>query len=353
MADGPSGDRTEKATPKRREEARRRGQVARSQEINSTGVLLAGTTLILLGAGHMGRVLGSNASYLLGQAHLLRADNLPGLHELCAANLNVMLEAMAPLLLAVLLAGVAANISQVGFHISAEALAFRFEKLNPINGVKRFFNKRALFELVKNLLKITIIAWVAAGVLGGLQRELLGAGLLSVAGIIQTGKAALGQLLYKILGALALLAVLDWIFQKWQHEETLRMSRAETKQEHKDLEGDPQIKARVRAIQLETARRRMLADVPRADVVVTNPDHLAVALSYESGQPAPRVVAKGRNHLAATIKRVAREARVPVLENKPLARALYRSVKVGGLVPESLYQAVAEVLAYVYRLRRA
>ena len=152
---------------------------------------------------------------------------------------------------------------------------------------------------------------------------------------------------------LAVLAVGDWTFQKWQHEDKLKMSKQEVKEESKDTEGDPQIKARIRGLQLEASRKRMLSDVPGADVVVTNPTHFAVALRYTPGDAAPRVVAKGADHLAATIKRIARENRVPVLENKPLARALYREVKVGMAIPESFYQAVAEVLAYVYRLKKA
>jgi flagellar biosynthetic protein FlhB len=348
-----AGERTEKATPKRRSEARDRGQVARSEEVNSTAVLLAGLGLLLLASGHFGRVLGANAGYLFSQAHILRADNPDGLAILLGENLRVMLVAVAPILLAVLVAGLLANVSQVGLHVSPTALSLNLGKLNPVNGMKRFFQKRAFFDAIKNLFKIGLIAWVAAGVVRELRGELSSAGLLSVAGAVALGKAALTKLAVRVLLLLAALAVIDWVFQKWQYEQNLKMSRTETKQEYKDLEGDPQIKARVRHIQLETARRRMLAAVPRADVVVTNPDHFAVALQYTPGQAAPRVVAKGRNHLAETIKRIARESRVPVLENKPLARALYRGVKLGALVPESLYQAVAEVLAYVYRLRKA
>jgi flagellar biosynthetic protein FlhB len=160
-------------------------------------------------------------------------------------------------------------------------------------------------------------------------------------------------LAYQLAAMLSLLAALDWAFQKWQHEENLKMTLQEVKEENKDMEGDPQVKARIRAIQMETARKRMLADVPKADVVVTNPTHFAVALKYAEGEAAPRVVAKGQDLLAQTIKRIARDHRVPVIENKPLARALHKHVKVGAFIPDDLYQAVAEVLAYVYRLKRS
>jgi flagellar biosynthetic protein FlhB len=185
------------------------------------------------------------------------------------------------------------------------------------------------------------------------MERLVGTPLFTLGAVAEVGRNSFAALMYRLLGLLALLAILDWAFQKWQYEENLKMSKTELKQEAKDLDGDPQIKARIRAVQLETARRRMLADVPQADVVITNPDHLAIALRYESGAPAPRVLAKGRNHLAEVIKKIARRSRVPVIENKPVARALYPHVKVGGLIPESMYQAVAEILAYVYRLRKA
>jgi flagellar biosynthetic protein FlhB len=353
MAEGSGGDRTEKATPKRREEARKKGQVARSAELNSAVVLLAGITLVLLSSGHMLSLLSGNAAYLFEQAHLLRADNLGGLRELVGFNLTLLGKALAPLLVAIFIAGLAANVIQVGFHASTEALAFRFDKLNPITGAKRFFNKRTGFELIKNLLKIALITLIAFTTVRGRMAELLATPILPLPVITALGKSSFAVLMFKLLLLLLLLAAIDWAFQKWQHEENLKMSRVETKQELKDVEGDPQIKARMRAIQLETARRRMLADVPTADVVVTNPDHLAVALKYEVGEAAPRVVAKGRNHLAEVIKKIARQARVPVLENKTVARALFRQVKLGAVVPESLYQAVAEILAYVYRLRKA
>jgi flagellar biosynthetic protein FlhB len=353
MADGPGGDRTERATPRRREQARRRGQVARSSEINAVLVLLCGVSLLLLSGGHLARLLGRNASYLFAQSHLLRADNLGGLREILVANLGIMLQGLAPLLLAIFVTGLGANVMQVGFHASGEAIMFRGERINPFSGLKRLVSKRAFFDLLKNLLKIALVSLVAYLVLRGRMGSLLQSATWPLQAIVGTGKLVFAELMYKVLGALAILALADWAFQKWQHEENLKMTRAEAKQDLKDTEGDPQVRARVRAIQLETARKRMLADVPQADVVVTNPDHLAVAIRYSQGEPAPRVVAKGRNHLAEVIKRIARQARVPVLENKPVAQSLYRHVKVGGWIPEALYQAVAEILAYVYRLRRA
>jgi len=353
LAEGPSGDRTEKATPKRREEARKKGQVARSMELNGTLVLVAGVATLITCGGFMARHLGENTAYLLGQAHHLRADSLFGVEELLEGNLALLLKVMAPVVLVLFLAGLTASVIQVGFHASAEALAFRLDKINPLNGIKRFFSKRVLFDLCKNLLKIGLIAGIATTTLRGRMDLFLEMPVLPLAGITHVGTITFAVLMFRLLALMLLLALIDWAFQKWQYEENLKMTKTETKQEFKDLEGDPQVKARVRAIQLETARRRMLAAVPTADVVVTNPDHLAIALKYDRREPAPRVLAKGRNHQAQKIKQIARQARVPVIENKPLARLLFPQVKVGNLIPESLYQAVAEVLAYVYRLRKA
>jgi flagellar biosynthetic protein FlhB len=353
VAEDTAGDRTERATPKRREEARRKGQVARSMEINAVAVLVAGSLLLLLGGGHMATVLGRNAAYLFGQAHVLHPTEADGVQAMLAGNLAVILEALAPLLLAVMMAALLANLMQVGWHASAEALAFRGDKLDPIQGLKRLVGKRAGFELLKNLLKIGLLSWLGYLTVRGRLDELLETLVLPLPAATRLGRQALAGLLARLLLLLLVLAIADWVFQKWQHERQLRMTRSETRQEMKDTEGDPQVRARIRAIQLETARRRMLADVARADVVITNPDHLAVAVKYEAGTPAPRVVAKGRNRLAEIIKKIARQARVPVLENRPVARALYGQVRVGRLVPESLYQAVAEILAYVYRLGRS
>ena len=353
MADGPGGDRTEKGTARRRAEARDKGQVTRSDEVNAAIVMLAGVSLILAAAGHMSAVMGRNATYLFGQAHVLRVDDSSALTTLAGGNLRVMLEALAPLLIGVFVAGAGANLMQIGFHVRTGPLGFDPGRLNPISGLKRFFGKRIGFDLLKNILKIALIGLLAWGAIRSVTWDLAASPLLSLAGITHLGRVAFAKLLYRLLAFLAILALGDWIFQKWQYEENIKMSRQEVKQEHKDLDGDPEIKARVRHIQFEASRRRMLADVHRADVIVTNPDHFAVALRYAPGEAAPRVLAKGRDRLAQTIKRLAREARVPVLENKPLARSLYRTVKVGAFIPESLFQAVAEVLAYVYRLKRA
>jgi len=353
MAENSGADRTEKATDKRRQDARKKGQVAQSKEVNSFFVLVAGMSLLLLSSGHISGVLTRNASYLFSQAHMFRPGNLFGLSDIASGNMMQILDCLAPMVVGILIVGVVANLLQIGFKISTEAMSFQFSKLNPLTGMKKFFGKKAFFEISKNLVKIAILALLAFSTVKGQVHKIISTPLMALDQITDLGKHIFLLLIFKLLVFVAILAIIDWIFQKWQYEESLKMTRAEVKQERKDLDGDPQIKARIKHIQLEMARKRMLAEIPTADMVVTNPDHFAVALRYQPGEPAPRVVAKGMDSLAQTIKKIARKSRVPVIENKPVARALYRQTQLGDLIPESLYQAVAEILAYVYRLKRA
>jgi flagellar biosynthetic protein FlhB len=353
MAEQNGAERTETATPKRREQARDRGQVARSTEVTSAVLLMVGITVLVAGSGHLSEVLGRNTTYLLSQAHALVPGNQFAVRALVAGNLEVLLMALAPLLLAVLVAGFGANVAQVGFHASTKAIAFRTEKLNPISGMKRFVQKTTYFDMAKHFIKIMVIGLLAWVTIQSFLGHLIASALLPLQEIVSVGRADFVSLMVKLILFMVLLAVIDWFWQRNRHEENLKMTRQEVKKENKDIEGDPQIKARIRGLQYEMARKRMLADVPTADVVVTNPTHFAVALKYVPGTSAPRVVAKGQDHVAQMIKKLARKSRVPVIENKPLARALHKDVEVGGGIPENLYQAVAEVLAYVYRLRKA
>ena len=353
MAEDSGGERTEKATGRRREQARKKGQVAKSQEVNGALLLLVGMTVLVASSGHFAHVLGRNTSYLLSQAHILGPSNAFGVKALLLGNLEVLGTALAPLLLAVLIAGIGANVLQVGFHGSAEALAFKADKLNPITGMKKFFRKTAFFDLLKNVFKIGLIALLATLLIRSLFGDLSASVLLPLPAIVALGKVGFMKLMALLLAFMTVLAVVDWFWQKHQYEESIKMSKYELKQEHKDIEGDPQIKARIKGMQYELARKRMLADVPKADVVITNPTHFAVAIKYVAGEAAPVVVAKGQDQVAQTIKKIARKARVPIIENKPLARALHAQVEIGKMIPESLFQAVAEVLAYVYRLKKA
>lgn len=353
MADGPAGERTESATPRRREKALEEGQVAMSQEVNSALVLALAFSLLFVCAGVMAALLNRNARYLFGQAHIFTLDDPWTLVHMATANFQVVLKALAPVMGVVLVAGLAANLLQVGWHVNVSAMAFRWSHINPVNGMKQVFSKRSVFEIVKIVLKLAVIGGMGWWTVSGLIGQISGTSLLTLAGAQHVAKTTMATLVYRMVALLAVLAVVDWAFQRHQHEERLKMSKQEIKEEMKDLEGDPQVRARLRGMRLEMMRRRMMADVPAADVVVTNPTHFAVALKYVPGDPAPKVVAKGADEIAAKIKEIARGARVPVIENVPLARALHKAVDVGAFIPDELYKAVAEVLAYVYRLKNA
>jgi len=353
MAEESAGERTESASAKKRDKARQKGQVAKSQEVGSFFVLLAGALVLIAMGPVMLKTLGRATTYLLGNAHFLAPSDLSGVRYLLKGNLGVVLTVIMPLACVILVAGAGAGIMQVGLKITPDAMSFKWDRMDPLKGAKRFFEKRVFFDLIKNVLKVGIIAGLATAVIRSIWPQLNTASSLPLPAILELGRHSYMQLMLVLLGFLAILALADWIFQRQQHENQLKMSKQEVKEEYKEMEGDPQIKARIRGQQYEMARKRMLADVPKADVVITNPTHLAVALKYEPGAAAPRVLAMGADHVATKIREMAREHRIPVIENKPVARALYAEVKVGDLIPENLFQAVAEILAYVYRLRKA
>jgi flagellar biosynthetic protein FlhB len=240
----------------------------------------------------------------------------------------------------------------VGFFFTTEALAPKLAKLNPLEGMRRIVSLRGAVELVKSLTKVLFVGGIAYLVVRREVQGMAGLMLLPVPAIFGfTVQTAFRVILYVGIG-LALLAAADYLYQRWQYERSLRMTKQEIKDENRQAEGDPKIKARIRALQREMARKRMMQAVPQADVVITNPTHLAVALKFDvATMQAPKVVAKGAGHMAARIRDVARESGVPLVEQKPLAQALYKSVPLEGAIPAELYRAVAEILAYVYRLK--
>ncbi len=350
MSGNQDGDRTESATPKRRREARKQGQVARSMELNSVLVLGAGVFLILWGAGWMGRHLLGVSRFYLGEMAFVRVGDGAEAGRMMVLGLREMAYALAPLLLGTFVIGTAAALGQVGWAFSLEALSFRFEKLNPVEGLKnRLFSKQALFELAKNLAKVALLGVVAAVALKASLPRLIGLALLEFDAGWSEGTRLIASLVLRMLGALAVLAAVDFWWQRHRTEEQLKMTKEEVKREHKDSEGDPQIKARIRGLMMQSARRRMIDDVAQADVVVTNPTHFSVALAYSPEEPAPKVVAKGQGFLALRIREVAHENGVPVIEEPPLARALYRATRVGDMIPIELFEPVARVLAAVMK----
>jgi flagellar biosynthetic protein FlhB len=250
--------------------------------------------------------------------------------------------------------GLASNIAQVGFSFSSKPFGFKLERMNPLNGIKKIIiSRRSLTEIVKNLLKIGLIGIVVyyalQAAIGG-ALSIIDGGPSTILNFMGVEAKSIG---YKICLAFFAIAAFDYFFQRNEHERDLRMTKQEVKEESKQLEGDPQIKGRIKTIQRQIAYRRMMQDVPTSDVVVTNPTHLAVALKYETQKMiAPKVVAKGADLLAARIRSIASEHNVPIVEDKPLAQTLYKSVDVGESIPEKLFHAVAQVLAHIYQLKR-
>lgn len=346
-----SSERTEAPSVKRLAEARQRGQVLKSQELQSALVMLASALLLQnVGGGLVTHLRQLFTETLTG----LPAGEVSGawLSDWAGARLLLLGLDVGLLVLGVTAAGLFVSFAQTGVHWAGERPVFDLSRLNPIAGLQRVFSGQGLMELVRAFLKLAVISLVAYQYLSGESEALL---LLSQSDL----PTALGQwaslafgLLWRVAGAYLVLGVLDYYYQRWQYLRGLRMTKQEVKEEFKQNEGNPQIKGFVRQQQRRLARQRMMAAVPQADVVITNPTHFAVALQYDrANMGAPKVVAKGAALVAQRIKELARDHGVPVMENPPLARTLYRLVEIDAEVPPELYVAVAEVLAFVYGLK--
>lgn len=345
-------DKTEKATPKKREDVRKKGQTAKSQEVVSALVFLAVFFTLSIAISHI--LEGIIGIFQESFRHYILLDVT--WNTIIHIFVNLLIELMIillPVFLAAFIAAVLANFLQVGVMITAEPLKMKGERINPINGAKRIFSMKAVVELVKSILKIAIIAAIVIVFLKNHLHELLELIYIAPQGIVQVIADFIVQMgLYSAIGLVAI-GILDYFYQKFDFEKSIRMSKQEIKEEYKNIEGNPQIKSRIRQTQREMVRRRMLEEIPEADVVITNPTHYAVCLKYDEAQnDAPVCVAKGVDYMAQKIKDIAREHDVMIVENKPLARALYAATDIGEAIPEEFFKAVAEILAYVYRVQR-
>ena len=344
------GDKTEDPTPRRLEEARKKGQVPKSSELNAAVNLLALTVLLLaLSPTLWQNFLQVMRKYLEMNAEILTPGNLAALAGGVVSDLLLLL---GPVLLTAFVAAVAASYLQGGVLFTPSLLAPKLERINPLSGLQRIFSKRALVELLKSILKVVIVALVAWNFLRA-NFETLFVVLYQNAANTWEIVSSLGlNLAIRIAVAFAALAAADLMYQRYEYYKSLKMSKQEIKDELKEMEGDPQLKARIRETQRKIAMQRMLHDVPSATVVITNPTELAVALRYrEKEDEAPVVVAKGAGVLARRIRELAREHHIPLVENKPVARTLFQQVELGETIPVELYQAVAEILAFVYRTK--
>jgi len=352
MAEAPGQERTERATGKRRMEARKRGQVALSREIPSTLVLLTLLGVLYFSGARVFEDLIRLFGGFFGQLHSVRLHTISDAGALATELVQACFGLLAPMVLPLMIAGLAGNIMQVGFEIHAEPLAPKLSKLNPVAGLKRIFSVRGLVEMAKSIAKIVFISAIAWSVVSGYLVEFPTLMRRDLASIWEFTHTAAFRIIFYVCLAMIVLAALDYAYQRWQYEQSLKMTKQEVKDERKQTEGDPQVKGRIRSLQRQAAYHRMIAEVPTSDVVITNPTHLAVALRFDpSEMAAPRVVAKGADHIAERIRAIAREHDVPLVENKSLAQALYKLAEPGDTIPVELYRAVAEVLAYVYRLK--
>lgn len=344
-------DRSEDASPQRLRQARERGEVVRSRELTTAAVMSAGAaSLLFLGAGLATQMRdGMQAALRIAAVDPLDVDIVQRFAERSMDVFGVVL----PVLLATFLAAMTAPMLLGGWNLSLQALQPDFSRLDPIKGFARVFSTQGFLELLKSLLKFVTVALVAVLLLWQWRHEWLGLGLEPTAsGIAHAGRLCLWGLLWMSL-VLVLIAAIDVPYQLWSYHRRLRMTREELKREHRENEGRPEVRAQIRRMQQEAARHRMMEAVPQADVVVVNPTHFAVALKYDDKRMrAPRVVAKGVDLVAAAIRERATDSRVPILSAPPLARVLYRSVDIGEEIPAVLYAAVAEVLTWVFQLRR-
>ena len=350
MADD-KASRTEPATPKRRQEAREEGNVARSMELPSSFVLLTGMVVLHYFGAHIVGNLSEIWKIAFRNLHTMQVGEAQFQEFLNFLIYRVAI-ILSPLLLAIFVVAVGSNLAQFGFLFSTKIITPKLDKMSPIKGLKKIFSKDSISKLAKSLLKMFIIGYVGyVTVAGEIDRipTLAALDLSQIATYIGNVSFTIGV---RIAVLLIILAVVDYGWERWQYEESLKMSKHDVKEESKQAEGDPAVKSRVRSLQREVSRRRMMSAVPTADVIVTNPTHFAVALKYDRGKmAAPQVVAKGRNRIALKIKEIAKEHGLPIVEDKQLARALFEDVDLDQFVPVNLYKAVAEILAYVYRLK--
>ncbi len=351
MAEESDLERTEPASPKRLEQAREEGDVPRSRELSTCTVLLAaGGALWIFGDGLV-RQLNFSLSSALSFERNDAYDHVALFNKIGDHLLQILL-AFSPIAGLTLIAAIASPMLIGGWMFSVKALTPNFGRMNPLSGLGNMVSSRSAVELLKSVLKTLLVGAVAWVVIMGQKEAIFGLALESV----QLGPAHVVRMMLvcfmAIVGALVLIAAIDAPYQMWEYGKKLMMTHQEVVQESKEANGNPQIKAKIRQQQREMARRRMMSEIPTADVVVTNPTHFAVALKYVEGRGgAPKVVAKGADAVAAKIREIARENNVPLLEAPPLARALHKHTELGDDIPEKLYAAVAEVLAYVYQLR--
>ncbi len=344
-------EKTEPATPHRRQEARKKGQVAKSADLSGAVVIIAVIVVLYSIRGYFGENISTYVKYILSH-EMGTALNSTQFFDLYKLTLLFAFKTMAPILGAVIVFGLLGNLMQVGMLVSFEAMKPKLSHINPIEGFKRIYSKRAFFEFFKTIMKIIVIGLVVFNLVEKAFPQLLLLFNMSLMNSVDYFVKLIFRICIAATVTYFIIAVVDFVYQKWEFNRNLRMSIDEVKKELKQTEGDPQIKAQIRAKQRMMSMNRMMQSIPQATVVVTNPTHLAVVLKYDDSMEAPQIVAKGAGYVAARIKEEAAKYKIPIMEDKPLARALFKSSEIGDFVPVELYQAVAGVIAAIYSLQK-
>jgi flagellar biosynthetic protein FlhB len=352
MAEDNKDQKTEEPSSKRITDTEEKGNFAHSREINSSFILLAAMSGFMMTGEQSTRNVMESWHVMISDASALQLST----EELYKVTVNTMesfLKIVGPFLALIMFAGVASNIVQIGgIRFSGHPLIPKFNKLNPLKGIGRIFSKNSVMELFKSLFKVSVISVASYFTIKSHWHEIPPLMGLGVGGILSfMGQVAI-EIIFQVLVIMIFLSLLDFAFQKFTYKENLRMTKQEVKEERKETDGNPQIKQRIRTAQMEMSRKRMMSAVPEADVIVTNPTHISVAIKYDvMNYAAPVVVAKGSGDIAMKIREIAKEHGIPIVEDKPLARVLNKTVEIGQMIPDNLFKAVAEILAYVYRLK--
>lgn len=349
-----SEEKTEKATPKKKEDARKKGQVMQSREINSAVTLMATMLALKFSGGFVFRTVAESLDFFREFFYSDILDTSMGGYRMLMYMIYFSAKAIVIIIAVGFIFAFLISRAQVGSLFTTETLKVKPERLNPIEGFKRMFSMRSMVELLKSLLKIGVVGYVGYAYLSKSMNLLLKTMQLEAVSFSYMMYDIAMNMALRMVFAILVIAVLDYFYQRYDYEKNLKMSKQEIKEEYKMSEGDPQVKSKIKEKQRQAAMRRMMQEVPKADVIITNPTHYAVAIKYDEDKyDAPYVLAKGKNLVALKIKEKAREFDIPIIENKPLAQTLYREIDLGMVISQDFYEAVAEVLAYVYSLREA
>lgn len=348
-----AGEKTEKATPKKRQDSRKKGQVLKSPDVTSAIVLLSVFVFLVFFASFLRSEIFSFFGMTFTKYMLIETLTIDVAIIIYKDMLLEMAMVLLPIMLVAVVAAIAANFFQFGLLFTTEPLKFDLKKIDPIKGLKRIFSLKAIIELLKSILKISFIGSVTTLILWMNLEKVLSLSFKTAWDTLSTVGWLTGTMGIAASCVLLFISILDFFYQKFDYEKNLKMSKQDIKDEHKNSDGDPIIKSRIRQRQREMAMRRMMQEIPTADVVITNPTHFAIALKYDDeSMDAPTVVAKGADFVAQKIKLIAKENNVVMVENRPLARSMYDQVEVGQRIPDEFFKAVAEVLAYVYRIKQ-